>query len=48
MQFELWRNPAYRIHNDRYADRYNNGDTLVLRDASTHIQGKFTPLPPNP
>lgn len=48
MQFGLLRNPIYRIHNDRYADIYNNEGTLVLTDASTYIMGKFTPLPPDP
>lgn len=48
MQFEFWRNPVYRIHNDRYADFYNNGDILVLRNSATLIEGDFTPLPPEP
>lgn len=44
----LWRNPIYRIHDDPYADYYNDGGGLGLRDGSTYIEGQFTPLPPDP
>lgn len=46
IRFEIWKSPLYRVHNDTWANSFNDFGLLGINGGFLNIQGFYTPSPP--